>query len=160
MKTIEITGDNYAGEWRKTRTACRGIVIRDGRILLSCETVNGQWMLPGGGMEPGEDERECCVREIAEETGTLVRPSECVLEIREYYRDWKWVNRYFFGTVTGQTETALTEQEKKVGLQPRWLPVEEAVGIFAGHAAYTDTDAMRQGMYLREYTALAELLKK
>ena len=27
MKTIEIVGENYCGNWDKTRTACRGIVI-------------------------------------------------------------------------------------------------------------------------------------
>ena len=38
MKTIDIIGDNYFGKWDRTRTACRGIVIRDGRLLLSYET--------------------------------------------------------------------------------------------------------------------------
>ncbi|MFR5618997.1 MAG: hypothetical protein ACLTJ5_09215 [Clostridium sp.] len=27
MKTIDIVGENYCGNWDKTRTACRGIVI-------------------------------------------------------------------------------------------------------------------------------------
>ena len=27
MKTIEIVGENYCGNWDKTRTVCRGIVI-------------------------------------------------------------------------------------------------------------------------------------
>ena len=35
MKTIEIVGENYCGNWDKTRTACRGIVIDGDRILLS-----------------------------------------------------------------------------------------------------------------------------
>ena len=159
MKTLEIIGDNYFGRWEHTRTACRGIIIRDGRLLLSYETGTGQWMLPGGGLEPGEDERECCVREVAEETGCVILPSDCVLEIDEYYEDWKWVNRYFFGEVTGKTETRLTEREKEVGMEARWLPADEIIGIFSRHASYADTDEMRRGMYLREYTALRELLK-
>ena len=158
MKKKEIIGENYRGRWEKTRTACRGIVTRKGRILLSFETKTGQWMLPGGGMENGEDERDCCIREVAEETGILIRPSECLLEIDEYYEDWKWVNRYFIGTVTGQTETRLTDREKEVGMEPRWLPVGEIIDIFSRHASYADTDEMRRGMYLREYTALRELI--
>ena len=63
MKTIDIVGDNYFGRWDKTRTACRGIILKDRLLLLSYETVTGQWMLPGGGLEEGEDERACCVRE-------------------------------------------------------------------------------------------------
>ena len=155
--TVEIIGDNYFGKWDKTRTACRGIIIRDNRILLSYETVTGQWMLPGGGLEAGEDERECCIREVAEETGFLIRPTDCVLEIDEYYEDFKWVNRYFFGEVIGETAIHLTEREKEVGMEPRWLPPDEILRIFSEHASYADKDEMRRGMYLREYTALSKL---
>ena len=156
-RIVEIVGDNYSGKWEKTRTACRGIVLRGGRLLLSYETRTGQWMLPGGGLEAGEDERECCIREVAEETGFLIRPTECVLEIDEYYEDFKWVNRYFFGEVTGETAVHLTEREKEVRMEPRWLPLEEIIHIFSGHASYADSDEMRRGMYLREYTALNKL---
>ena len=154
---LEIVGANYFGKWDKTRTACRGIVIRDHRLLLSYETVTGQWMLPGGGLEAGEDERECCVREVAEETGFLIRPTDCVLEIDEYYEDFKWVNRYFFGEVTGETTVHLTDREKEVGMEPRWLPLDRIIHIFSEHASYADTDEMRRGMYLREFTALSKL---
>ena len=156
-KIIEIIGANYFGEWTKTRTACRGIVIRENKLLLSYETVTGQWMLPGGGLEDGEDERECCIRETAEETGYRIRVSDCVLEIDEYYEDFKWVNRYFFGEIQGQTPPCLTQREKEVGMEPRWVPLDEIIRIFSGHASYADTDEMRRGMYLREYTALQKL---
>ena len=158
--TVRIVGDNYFGRWNKTRTACRGIVLRDNRLLLSYETVTGQWMLPGGGLEAGEDERECCIREVAEETGFRVRVSDCVLEIDEYSEDFKWENRYLFGDVTGESGIRLTEREKEVGMKPRWLPPDEIIDIFSKHASYAETDEMRRGMYLREYTALTRLLGK
>ena len=156
-KIVAIVGDNYFGKWDKTRTACRGIIIRDRQILMSYETVTGQWMLPGGGLEDSEDERECCIREVAEETGFLIRPTECVMEIDEYYEDFKWVNRYFFGEVTGETAVHLTAREKEVGMEPRWVPLDEIIQIFSKHADYADRDEMRRGMYLREYTALSKL---
>ena len=158
MKTINIVGDNYFGKWNKTRTACRSVVIKDGKMLLSYETGTDQWMLPGGGLEADEDEKECVIRETAEETGFVIKPSECLLEIDEYYEDWKWVNRYFFGDITGATEQNLTEREIEVGMEPRWKSVEEIIEIFSKHADYAATDEMRRGMYLREYTALKELL--
>ncbi len=158
MKSINIVGDNYFGKWNKTRTACRSVVIKDGKLLLSYETRTNQWMLPGGGLEADEGEKECVIRETTEETGFVIKPSECLLEIDEYYEDWKWVNRYFFGEITGETERNLTEREIEVGMEPRWLPVEDIIEIFSKHADYTDTDEMRRGMYLREYTALKELL--
>ena len=126
MKTLEIFGNNYFGHWENSRTACRGIIIKDGCVLLSYETMTGQYMIPGGGLEEGEDERECCTRELAEETGFLVSPSECVLE-------------------------------QDVGMEPRWLPLDEIIGIFGTHADYTDTDEMRRGIYLREFTVLKAL---
>lgn len=158
MKILEIIGDNYFGKWDQTRTACRGIILREGRILMSYETRTGQWMLPGGGMEAGEAEGACCAREVAEETGALVQPSACALEIDEYYENWKWVNRYFFCEIIGKTALRLTEREKEVGMEPRWISLDEIIKIFSKHADYAATDEMRRGMYLREYTALTELI--
>ena len=160
MKTLEIVGANYFGHWTEQRTGCRAIVIQDGQLLLSYETVTDQWMVPGGGLEPGEKEADCCVREVAEETGYTIEPSPCVLELDEYYEDCRYVDRYFFGTVTGRCERQLTERERAVGMEPRWLPVAQALSIFSRHADYAATDEMRRGMYLREFTALSELLEE
>ena len=158
MKTIEIHGLNSYENWENERTACRGIIVQNGKILLSYETVTDQWMIPGGGLEEGEDERECCARELLEETGIKIRPSACVLEIDEFYEDWKFVSKYFLGTVEGEGEIHLTDREIEVGMEPRWLSVQEIMEIFSHHADYAETDEMRRGMYLREYTALSELL--
>ena len=156
MKIIEIIGANYFGKWIKTRTACRGIVVHDGRLLLSYETLTDQWMIPGGGLEDGEDEKACCIREVAEETGCLVQPSDCFFEIDEFYEDWKYVNRYFVCETSGSAEMSLTEREKEVGMEPRWLPFDEIMSIFSRYDSWADTDEMRRGMYLREFTALSE----
>ena len=159
MKTIEIVGKNYFGHWTHERTACRCIVIEDGRVLLSYAARDDLWMIPGGGLEAGEDEGTCCVRELAEETGRIVLTSACVLEIDEYDEDCKYVSRYFFGAVVGRCQIKLTEAEQRMGLEPRWLPGEEALHIFSRHADYTDVDEERRGIYQREHTALSALLK-
>ena len=158
MKRIEIIGDNYFGAWRETRTACRGIVRRGDAVLLSYETRTGQYMLPGGGLEAGESARECCAREVAEETGVLVRVGDCALEMDEYYEDWKYVSLFFPCEVAGRTEPRLTDRERAVGMEPRWVPVADAIAEFSRHAEFAATDEMRRGLYLREYTALRALL--
>ena len=43
-------------------------------------------------------------------------------------------------------------------MEPRWVSLDEIINIFSKHADYADTDEMRRGMYLREYTALTELI--
>lgn len=154
---IEIHGENYAGYYLKTRSACRGIVVEDGKILLSYEAKTGQWMIPGGGLESGESEASCVKREIEEETGYLIEVSEPALQINEYYETERYISQYFVGKRIGEGKTALTEREIEVGMEPRWIPLEEAIAIFSKHQEYASEDEMRRGIYLREYMALQKL---
>ena len=78
MKTIEIYGENYIEQYTKLREACRGIVIRNGKILLTYEVNTNQWFIPGGGLESNESLSQCCIREMAEETG-------CIVEVNKQY---------------------------------------------------------------------------
>lgn len=48
------------------------------RILLTKRTDNGQWCLPGGGIDPGESANEACIREVLEETGLLVEVKKLI----------------------------------------------------------------------------------
>ncbi|MCH7712623.1 MAG: NUDIX domain-containing protein [Chloroflexi bacterium] len=42
------------------------------KVLITRRSDNGQWCLPGGGMDPGESAEETCAREVLEETGLVV----------------------------------------------------------------------------------------
>ncbi|MFC7201969.1 NUDIX domain-containing protein [Haloferax namakaokahaiae] len=56
-------------------------VCTDGDSVLLVRQ-DGQWVLPGGGVEPGESREDALVREMREETGlaTTVTELECVTE--------------------------------------------------------------------------------
>ena len=85
MKTVEILGANRFESYTKTRDGSRAIIIQDGQILLSHEAISDWWLIPGGGMEEGETPKDCVVREVEEETGRIVRPTEQFLILHEYY---------------------------------------------------------------------------
>lgn len=159
MKTIHICGDNRFAEYTKVREACRGVVLRAGAILLTYERNTDQWFLPGGGLEPGETLEACCARELAEETGLAVRPGEKFALIHEYYGEWLFTSSYFLCEIVGEAPRRLTDREAEVGLEPRWVPLEEAVSIFAKHPDYAG-DEMKRGAYLREYRALQAFLEE
>ena len=73
MKNLQLINDDYLGYVKRLRHACRGIVVKDGKVLLSYETKYNKYMIPGGGVEEGENYAECCERELLEETGIKVR---------------------------------------------------------------------------------------
>lgn len=157
METINIYGDNRFAEHTKIREAARGIVVRGGMILLTYEVNTDQWFIPGGGLETGESIEQCCIRELAEETGCAVNPLFRYLTINEYYEQWMYISHYFICEITGETQRLLTEREAEVGLEPRWLPLQKAISIFSKHQDYAH-DEMKRGGYLREYKALSAYL--
>jgi 8-oxo-dGTP diphosphatase len=67
--------------------ACVGGLAYDdyGRILLvrrRNDPGSGLWSVPGGRVEPGETDAQAVIREMAEETGLVVKPGELVGRVR------------------------------------------------------------------------------
>lgn len=160
MKIIDIYGENRFEKHMKVREACRGIVIKNDKLLLTYEVNTDQWFIPGGGLENNESIQECCIRELVEETGCVVNANELYLTINEYYEEWLFVSHYYICDYVGETERALTEREIEVGLEPRWISLEEAIDIFSKHQDFTDTNEMKRGAYLREYKALLSYVNR
>ena len=54
------------------KVICSGaVILRDehGRFLIEKPNYRDHWLLPGGGVDPGEDPRACARREVREELG-------------------------------------------------------------------------------------------
>ena len=110
-------------------------------------------------MEEGETPEECCVREIEEETGKIVRPLYQFLKINEYYEDWRYIDDYFVCELVGEGQMKLTEAEIRRDVKPEWIPLEDAIEIFSKHQDYAETEEEKRGAFFREYTALQEYMK-
>src|SRR5450631_2258870 len=49
-----------------------------GNVLLQRRANNGQWVLPGGAIEPDEEPADAVIREVWEETGLTVIPQRII----------------------------------------------------------------------------------
>jgi ADP-ribose pyrophosphatase YjhB (NUDIX family) len=76
--TKVLYGERFSRQG-KIRLGCTAAIFdKDGRIFLTRRMDNGQWCLPGGGMESGESVAEACEREVWKETGLRVRVKRLV----------------------------------------------------------------------------------
>jgi 8-oxo-dGTP pyrophosphatase MutT (NUDIX family) len=76
--------DDPADRPRRTRRAVRVVLVDSAeRTLLFEDSDPGVpgvtwWVTPGGGMDPGETERQTAVREVAEETGHRLEQDDLI----------------------------------------------------------------------------------
>jgi 8-oxo-dGTP diphosphatase len=121
----------------------KGVVLSEGRVLLLLNR-RGEWDLPGGRPEPGEDHRAALIREVREETGLAVEVGaaldEHLFEVlpRRFVRILPFACR-----VTGRDDVALSDEH----LEMSWEPVTQLTPSIAGHllpAGYLG--AIRQAM--------------
>lgn len=159
MNKIDILGANRFAQSSKERIGCRGIVMKDSKILLVHELKNDFYMIPGGGLEPGETLEECCIRELQEETGYIVKPYEegAYLQLNEYYGEYHFVGYYYTCEIIGTSTRKLTKTEAEHNLVAEWIELDKAIELFSRHQDYASTYEEKRGAYLREYTALQAL---
>lgn len=66
------------------RPAAFGIAERGNQIAL-VRIDGGWWDLPGGALDPGEDEPAAMIREFGEETGLRVRCGDLIVRAAQYF---------------------------------------------------------------------------
>lgn len=71
-----ITGDDVETEaGQLTMAVCLyGIIVKDGKILISPQWCENGYDFPGGHLELGEKHLDGLIREVKEETGFTVKP--------------------------------------------------------------------------------------
>ncbi len=80
-------GDPKPGLTYVDRPAAFGIAERDGKVALVEVARDGDshWDLPGGAVDPGEDEARALIREFGEETGLRVRLGKRVVNVAQRF---------------------------------------------------------------------------
>jgi 8-oxo-dGTP pyrophosphatase MutT (NUDIX family) len=68
-KRIDYFDDPAAPPANSVKPSATAFVLRDGAVLLTCRSDNGNWSMPGGAHDPGESLSMTAVRETKEETG-------------------------------------------------------------------------------------------
>jgi 8-oxo-dGTP diphosphatase len=82
-------GEPEPGVVYKARPAAFGIAHRGGLIGLVRVRPKGggDWLdLPGGALDPGEDELAALVREFGEEAGLKIEPGPELVRVAQYFR--------------------------------------------------------------------------
>jgi 8-oxo-dGTP diphosphatase len=99
-------------------------VLRDKQVLLikrAIEPYQGYWDIPGGFLEEGEHPEEGAVREIKEETGLVIEPTEILgVFMDEYGPDREaTLNICYLAKVTGGEEKAGSDANEMA-----WFPLD------------------------------------
>lgn len=118
------------------RHAARGIVLREGRILLLFTERYNDFSLPGGGVNEGEDIQAALKRELEEETGARdVQVQAHYGFIEEYRPHWKpgydlmhMTSHFFICDVAPELADARMERHEIAnGMKPVWIDIFEAM---------------------------------
>jgi len=118
-----------------TKIVAKTVVLNgDGEVLLlrrsrTDDRRPGEWDFPGGGIEPGEDLAAGAAREITEESGLTIEPSQLKLLYAAtdlYERYDESVSRLLFaGRIdTGDVQLSFEHDEYK------WVEIDTALAEF------------------------------
>lgn len=120
------------------KVTVRAVILREGRMAMQISGI-GEYKIPGGGVENGEDYETTLLREVREETGLLVIPGSVreIGEILELRQDVmkpgvKYIchSYFYFCDVRDETvETEMTSSEIAKGFRPVWEYPEEIIRV-------------------------------
>lgn len=142
------------------RPTVKVIIKKDNTVLLL-----NDGLLPGGGKDGKESDREAITRELQEELGVTVRDIEeigCIIQYRNFIKKRYVINGYVAQiATTGLPTSPQDEGEEK--FNQIWLPIGQAIQLVSNsiETAKTkpmDGDAIQSRLY--NLITTYELLKR
>ncbi|MBB6480851.1 NUDIX domain-containing protein [Spirochaeta isovalerica] len=133
QKSLNLQGNSF------TREAVRAYIRSGDRVLFIHSPQNGDYKLPGGGIEAGENHEEALRREILEESGYIISdmgPQIALIsefsEAAEPDMDFFRMNSHYYSCEvdTGeQTVQNLDDYEKALEMTPVWIEPAKALEL-------------------------------
>jgi 8-oxo-dGTP pyrophosphatase MutT (NUDIX family) len=126
---MSATGVARSNESMNHPLSVKGVLIHDGRVLLLLNE-RGEWDLPGGRPDPGEDHRTALKREVKEETGL---DAEVAAALEEYLFEvlpGRFVQIVPFVCRLRRSINVVLSHEH---LEVRWVRLAELGETIAGH---------------------------
>ncbi|MDA3811906.1 MAG: NUDIX domain-containing protein [Spirochaetaceae bacterium] len=130
-KDLNLQGNSF------NRQAVRALIYNGNEVLFIYSPVNGDYKLPGGGIENGEDHESALKREVLEECGyTLSKISEKIGLITEYSEAmekdkafFQMDSHYYTCKISDQKQVKqnLDDYEKDLKMKPVWIIPQEAL---------------------------------
>ena len=138
----------------ETRLVAKAFICHDGKILALQRSATDarrplEWDLPGGAVEPGEDIKAACVREVSEETGLTIMIKDCktVFAMTEIVAPGVSATFMFFMVhlkTAPQDALVLSHEHSEFA----WMAIEAAV------QAFTYDRHLRALTYVRDHELL------
>ena len=144
MKTDLTYGTPEEGvEYRHRKGAY--LVAFDRGMLCAVRTKSGELLLPGGGLEEGENHEECLLRECLEETGCDAQVGDYLCSADIYYRHptigpFHQIQFYYHGSLLEQL-APVSEEEESEGIF--LLPLSELDRLYLPIQRYAVEECMR-----------------
>lgn len=131
----------------------------DGKFAVIYEKNSDTHTLPGGSLEPCENEVSALIREIHEETGCTcdtIEPLGIVHENRYHANTTRMTCYFVVHTKTRQGILHLTEEEIKLGTTVKWCSLKEMIQLINKVECETN---QRKFQRARDMAAISEYLK-
>ncbi|HYE59882.1 MAG TPA: class I tRNA ligase family protein [Candidatus Kapabacteria bacterium] len=115
-----------------SRRSVRGICVRDGKLAVIYDYAMDEYLLPGGGIEEGEDPETALKREVQEELGyTDSKVVACLGTVEHNYyhqfkkNNWQSISTGFVLEVDDANVGERSQDDQKKA-EVQWLPIDEA----------------------------------
>lgn len=117
------------GYRRRAACLCLQSEDRDEVLLVTSSRFSHLWIIPGGGLDPGEDPVTAALREIGEEAGVCGK----LLDLLDVFENSIRKTRTYVYVVIVEQLNDDYEDLKKIGRMRKWFTFEEACGQLQVH---------------------------